>query len=1048
MRANTLLHGLLALSAGFNAACMVAQVQSPTTTLPVEWITVDDGLPQGMVRAILQDRTGYLWFGTKDGLARSDGYGYTVFRHDERDSMSLCADHISALHEDRAGRLWVGTEAGAVDRYDPRTGGFAHMMRTVPDPLSSGQAVLRFVENAHGQVLALMATSEVVALPDAPIGSVKKVARDIVDMAFDPSGALWLISRDELVIATLTAQLAMDDQLRLPVRSNTVGLLADSARSRMLLVGDGLVLALNVAAPERMDTIASGLGIADRNSYFLDGSYLWMNCIGSLEATRLSLTTGLVERIRFDEANGRQLPQEPLALTFAKDRSGNLWVGTTGYGVLLYRALTGRFHRLLQGSSPWLSKADRDGHWIVADDELFWLNSPDGFPQVTEYGQALSAEGRLASWYGFRCDRAGVWWACITVRDEANHLMYHVPDVGDGLHAMALDSVEEPLMLINCESDDLWILANGKIGSACDRLIRFDPIARRITARYVLPFPLPPSDYRMVSALLIAHDGTLWMGTRKGLLELRAGAHQWIVHTHDPADPSALPSERIFSLCFDPDRPDQALWVGTEESGLARMDVRTGACRNFGIHEGLPNNTIYAILSDAHHNLWVSTNRGLCRFDPRSHAVRTFSRTDGIAGTEFNRYSAAIAEDGRFFFAGTNGITWFDPNTMYGDAEPSPTVITGLALANTPVLWNSSVPNVSDAFVIPAPPDHLASLSLPYAQRSLTLSFACMDLSVPLKNRFRYKLEGFHNDWVDAGTAHEATFTNLDPGTYTFRVQGRNSADVWDERGTSLELIIAPPWWGTWWFRGAVLLLLGGGLYTFYRYRLSQTLKVVTMRERIARDLHDEIGSTLSSVSLYSSVAQKKVAQKAPEANELLGRISESTTQVLESINDIVWAVNADNDDMDHLVQRMRDYAMRMTETRGCALHFDQDPALRALPLKMAARKNLYLVFKEAVNNAVKYSDCHELRVTMERDGTRIVLRIMDDGKGFEPEAATSTSGGGNGLPNMRKRAAELGATLHILSAPGKGTAIELRFSSDARPESLDTMTGTGRATG
>ncbi len=220
---------------------------------------------------------------------------------------------------------------------------------------------------------------------------------------------------------------------------------------------------------------------------------------------------------------------------------------------------------------------------------------------------------------------------------------------------------------------------------------------------------------------------------------------------------------------------------------------------------------------------------------------------------------------------------------MYGDAAPSATVITSLALAYTPVRWYTSGATEDKRFVIPSPPDHLTTLSLPYAERSLTISFACMDPSVPQKNRFRYQLEGFHTDWVDAGTTHQATFTNLDPGTYTFRVQGRNSADVWDERGASLAIVIAPPWWGTWWFRSALLVLLGGGLYAFYRYRLAQAMKVVAVRERIARDLHDEIGSTLSSVSLYSSVAQKKVAQKAPEANELLARISESTTQVLES---------------------------------------------------------------------------------------------------------------------------------------------------------------------
>ncbi len=1007
-----------------------AQMAERVSELPVEWITVDDGLPQGMVRAILQDRTGYMWFATKDGLARSDGYGYSVFRHDAQDSLSICASHISLLYEDRAGDLWIGSEGGAVDRYDPRTGTFTHVLR--PDPAAPGvsQAIRQFAEDSRGNVAALGSEGIVFLVSKARGGTAPELAERITALAFAPNDELWTLSADELVISTLNDKLSLTPVKRtaLPPIMSTAGLIADTARSRMLMVRQGSILFFDPVSHTAVDSIITHGVENDPGIYLLDGDYLWSGYGGSAHATRISLKTAVLQTIEFTAVNGGSLPHGAIVVSFGRDRSGNLWVGTSGYGVLLHRALAGRFHQLLQGSSSLLLKADRTGEHLVAAERMLWINTPDGAPQETGFGRALDEAGRVASWYGMMRDRSGVWWACVTVQGDANHLMYHGPAEEDGLHIMQLGPDEEPLMLVPCDSEELWILADGSGGTMCDRLLRFDPITRKITGRRMLPFPLSASDYRMVSALLFARDGTLWLGTRKGLLELRPGSEKWVVHTHDPSEPNWPPSDRILSLCFDPDTPDAMIWVGTEEAGMARMDMRTGTCQNFDMNDGLPNNTIYAILADAHHNLWVSTNKGLCRFDPRTGATRTYSRNDGLAGTEFNRYSAAIGHDGRFYFAGTNGITWFDPEEMYGEASASATVITGLALANKQVRWNNARNEADKAFLVPSPPDHLTSLSLPYAERSLTLSFACMDHSAPQKNSFRYKLDGFHEDWVQAGMAHEATFTNLDPGTYTFRVQGRNSADVWDEQGAALELIIAPPWWGTWWFRGLVLLAIGGGLYGFYRYRLAQAMKVVTVRERIARDLHDEIGSTLSSVSLYSSVAQKKVAAKAPEANELLGRISESTTQVLESINDIVWAVNADNDDMEHLVKRMRDHAVRMTETRECALHFDHDAALRSVQLDMAHRKNLYLVFKEAVNNAMKYSECRELRVTLLRERSQLVMRIMDDGKGFDPQHARSTGGGCNGLPNMQKRAAELGATLSITSAAGQGTTIELRF--------------------
>lgn len=1042
MRASPLQNALTALIMGLSVVPSAAQEAVRTSELPVEWITVDDGLPQGMVRAILQDRTGYLWFATKDGLARSDGYGYTVFRHDVRDSTSICANHISSLYESRSGQLWIGSEGGAVDRYDPRTGAFTHVLR--PDPLTPelNGSIRQFAEDRKGNMLVLGAQGIVFGVQAAG-GPARQLAEGIVALAFAPNDELWALAADELVISTMKGDLSRTTVKSIalpPITSNAAGLIADTTLARLLLVRQGSIIVFDAASRGAVDTINTGLTESDPGFYLLDGEHLWLGYGGSTGTTRVSLADGTMETIRFATLSGESLPRGPIAINFARDRSGNLWAGTIGYGALLHRALTGRFHQMLQGSSALLSKADREGRHILAAEQMLWINPPDGVPKETGFGRALDAAGHVASWFGMARDASGVWWACVTVRDDANHLMYHGPDKADGLHIMPLGPEEEPLLLINCDDEELWILANGSAGTDCDRLLRFDPITRRITGRHLLPFPLPVSDYRMVAALLLAGDGTVWLGTRKGLLELRPGSGKWIVHTHDPADPRSLPSDRIFSLCFDPDDPSGAIWVGTEESGMARMDMRSGECRTWTIANGLPNNTIYAMLADAHGDLWVSTNQGLCRFDPRSGTIRTYSRNDGLASTEFNRYSAAIGHDGHFFFAGTNGITYFDPDEMYGVAGPSPTVITGLGLANRPVKWNGAPAGENKAFVIPAPPDHLQRLSLPYSERSLTISFACMDHSAPSKNHFRYKLEGFHTDWVDAGTAHQASFTNLDPGTYTFRVQGRNSAEVWDEQGATLELIIAPPWWGTWWFRIAVLLLIGGGLYAFYRYRLAQAMKVVAVRERIARDLHDEIGSTLSSVSLYSSVAQKKVAAHAPEANELLGRISESTTQVLESINDIVWAVNADNDDMDHLVKRMHDYAVRMAETRGCVLRFDHDPALAAIRLDMSGRKNLYLLFKEAVNNAIKYSACRELRVALKRESSDVILRIEDDGKGFDPKVAPGKAGGGNGLPNMHKRANELGAALRIASVIGQGTTVELRFAP-GRTKSLNAMT-------
>ncbi|MCB0811389.1 MAG: hypothetical protein KDB96_19075, partial [Flavobacteriales bacterium] len=258
----------------------------------------------------------------------------------------------------------------------------------------------------------------------------------------------------------------------------------------------------------------------------------------------------------------------------------------------------------------------------------------------------------------------------------------------------------------------------------------------------------------------------------------------------------------------------------------------------------------------------------------------------------------------------------FDPDAFHADATPAPTRITGLRLLNQ-LVGPRERPDL-----LPAPVDQLHELVLPYDIPMLTFDFACMDMTRPDRNAFRYRLVGLDTTWVDAGTNHQATFTNLDPGDYRLEVRGRNSAGMWDMAGTALTLTITPPWWGTWWFRVLLALAVLGMLYALYRYRLAQQLRLAVVRDRIARDLHDEIGSTLSSVGLFSEVAKRRSAASETGRNDMLDRISDSTSRMVESMNDIVWAVNSRNDELVQVARRMQEFAGRVSEAAGFDLDF------------------------------------------------------------------------------------------------------------------------------
>jgi len=261
-------------------------------------------------------------------------------------------------------------------------------------------------------------------------------------------------------------------------------------------------------------------------------------------------------------------------------------------------------------------------------------------------------------------------------------------------------------------------------------------------------------------------------------------------------------------------------------------------------------------------------------------------------------------------------------------------------------------------------------------------------------------------------------------------VRGTNSDGVWSSNEASIVISISPPWWGTWWFRSLLAFTIAISIYSLYRYRLRQAVNLMLLRNRIATDLHDEIGSTLSSISLYSEAA-KRMLDGNESAKKVLTKINSNTSDMMEAMSDIVWAINTRNDKLDNLVNRMRSFAVQVSEAKNFELHLATNENLPDMPLDMYERKNLYLIFKEAINNAAKYAACKNVWIEFTNKSHVLEMKIKDDGKGFNLSHATmfpEKQGGGNGLFNMKKRAEDLKGELHIASEPGIGTEILLRI--------------------
>ncbi|MBK9419184.1 MAG: hypothetical protein IPN62_18365 [Flavobacteriales bacterium] len=1049
--ARALLTGALLCSSSVHA-------QLDTVEIHLDAITVEDGLPQGYVQAMAQDSTGYLWFGTKDGLARYDGYSFTVFRHNEQDTNSIGGDHISSLLVDREGYLWVGYAPFGLDRYDPRTGRFAHVrVEGLEDGLSS-RLQSRLCADGLGRTRISLHTSQGWRnLVVDPNGGAQLVAKDprsvsppmvpLVDarVFIGPNDDPWIANPDTFRCIHRSADgsfQVIDRPHKIPWRAQdgvreAPQMVADPATGHMLVAEPGFVTlrVYDQAAP--LDTIH----LTDQQFQLfllLDSQRrIWGGPHNGMDR-RLDLKSGRTEVVTPSGSVPAGIWQTTGLRPTFEDRAGNVWFTTGGFGVFRTNLRRERFTPVDPGLLKGVYPGNLSGSMLLGFMKD-GLNIRYGAPGI--YTKVLMpSHGTPPNMERAVVDDQGRIWVGEAVRGTRDIRAAILDD--HGLTYVKSLEGERIRDIFPGPGNTIWAVTGTNV-DVVTNLTHLDARTGSIIRRYTPPIAFGTSDYLSISSFTHHPDGTVWMGTVAGLHHLDPKTGVWKVYQHDENDPQSLPHDMVFTTCLDPSDPKHVLWVGTNGGGLARFDVRTKQFKTYTTKDGLPNNVIYGILSDVRNNLWIGTNQGLVQFDPRAGAMTTYTKDDGLPSNEFNRYCYAKTDDGELWFEGMGGAFHFDPEEFYEAIPASPTVITGLKLVGKAVAVAGLGNATGEGYELPAPIEYVRSITLPYSERMITFSFACMDHTAPLKNTFRYMLENFSADWVEVGTQHEATFTNLDPGTYTFRVQGRNSAGVWDERGAAMQLIITPPWWGTWWFRIIAALLITGGVVAFYRYRLAQAVKVVRVRERIARDLHDEIGSTLSSVSLFSSVAQKKAAGKAPEASELLGRITDSTTQVLEAMNDIVWAVNADNDDMASVIKRMHAFAVNVTEARGCKLHLHADEELKSWRLEMTQRKNLYLIFKEAVNNAMKYSGCANLHVELVRDKSTIVLRVVDDGSGFDVRNGNGNVGGGNGngLGNMRNRAAEIPGTLTISSTLGQGTTVELRFTPGESKSSLEPMT-------
>ncbi len=809
------------------AAC-IPEVQAGAPVRFVR-ISIEQGLSQGTVQAILQDHVGYLWFGTEEGLNCYDGYSFVVFRHDAKDPGSLSDNVVNALCEDRQHRLWVGTEHGLC-RFDPRTETFT----TIP---VIRDRVAGIVESSDGTLWFACAGGGLFLLKPGSDNfvSYQPVAEDpgslssylVSAVLEDRSGHLW--------VGTSNAGLERFDR-KTGEFGSFVHFRHDPSDPNSISDNRVWAFAEDKRGSLWVATYGGGLNLLDpKTGHFRhyrhqagDENGLPTDLITSVTVDRAGIVwvgTDGFGLLRLDPATDRFTAYEhadsmPMSLSnnvvrsLYKDTQGGLWVGTFQGGVnqlkkarneiAYYTHADGEVAGLSDSNVSAFLQDAAGGIWLGT--EGGWLNRFDRESgQFTRYRYPPSSSGNTAI-LSLLQDRRGWLWVGSYLGGLAQF------DPNSGKFRVFRHDPHDPHSLVD---DSVWAMAeagNGMLWLATSGgLVGFDPDRGEIVGSSTAP--QRNTDLRTV---LVDREGSTWVGGFGGLSVLDRGAKAFVDFRHDEHDPKSLSSDAVVSL-----REDHLgrIWIGSIGGGLSLLDRATGT---FTCFRNFPSKVINSIQEDSSGRIWVSTNHGLSRLAPDTGTIENYDQTNGLQSLQFHLGASLKTSDGRLLFGSTEGFYDFDPAALTLSSQAPPVVLTSLRIFNQPVKLPVALPM-------------LDNLKLTPNDNVFSLEYAALEYTSPRRNRYAYRMDGFDDRWIEMGEKREITFTNLDPGRYVFRVKASNSDGVWyDSSTTSLQITVTPPLWRTWWFRGGAAALLILGIVTAHRVRVHRLTRLISERQRAA----------------------------------------------------------------------------------------------------------------------------------------------------------------------------------------------------------------------
>ncbi|MCR6650856.1 MAG: ATP-binding protein [Cellvibrionaceae bacterium] len=1025
----------------------------------------------GYMTAIVQDNVGFLWFGGANGLARYDGYNLVFYKHQEGVAGSLSNSYVNHLLVTRDGSLWVATQAG-LNRYDADTDSFVTYLHDSDSAygtsVNDGRQLL---EDRQGRMW--LGTRGGFHQFFRESGKFTRYFYDLFpkdggdamvwSLEEDRQGHIWIgnhtggLSRFDPELNSFT-HYRQDPADPHSISHNDVRTLFIDSRDRLWVGTYGGGLNMLPPGEQKFQRYPFDSGL--KNDVVWDvledrEGNLWIGDGGAL--TVMDMETGQTNRFAYKEGDSRGLGNH-LVNTLFEDRAGDLWLGFFPSGVDMVDRQASVFRNFTFSPNDPSSVGDggilatyedvRGNIWIGTGYGLSLFDratasfktyrrdplNPNSMGGETVLSIAGEADGRL--WLG-------IWSAGLHRFDPATEMFrQYLPVPGDPTSLLG----REPWAVLVDRAGVLWVATEEGVN-------RYNRETDDFTHFVPHPSQMDGDTALYTRALYEDSHGNLWVGSIRGLYLLDRKTGEFERFRHRPGSRNSISSDFVKAI-FEDSRG--YLWIGTHGGGLNRMEITARRFHVYHTDQGLPDDVVTGIVEDDQRYLWVSTHKGIARFDPESGTFRAFDKSHGLVGNLFNRNTPSKTSRGELLFGSSKGLTLFKPEDLRDNNYVPPVVITDFQIFNKPVPIGTSGSPLAKA------PGRVDTIHLNPDQSVFSFAYAALNYRSPEENQYAYRLEGFDKTWHYVGQKRTATYTNLDPGTYTFRVRGSNNERRWNEEGTQVRVIVAPPLWRSWGAYTAYALMLAGLLYLALHFQmkkqaferehtLNQRLQELDkLKDEFLANTSHELRTPLNGIIGLSESLLDGAAGPVPDAmKKYLEMIAYSGKRLANLVNDILDFSKLKN----HTLQLHRrpvdvhecvQILLKMTEPLVGTKDLELINAVpETLPSVLADEGRLQQILYNLVGNAVKFTDQGSVTVSAKHEYDQVVIDVVDTGIGIPPDQVSkifesfeqvdgtdNRRHGGTGLGlAITKRLVELhGGTIGVCSTPGVGSRFRVKF--------------------